>query len=158
MGTVIALFGALLVGLVTTAAVLLGGMRAHWAPATEAVRRLTMLMNKGQKAAGQAGVGYGLLRHVGRTSGKRHETPLGIERTEDGFVIAIVYGKRTQWVKNVLAAGSAEIMLEGETYRVDRPEIVPIEEANAWIPERDQRMSGLVGVTEALRLYHAEHD
>jgi deazaflavin-dependent oxidoreductase (nitroreductase family) len=117
-----------------------------------------MLLNKGQQGAGQAGSAYGLLRHLGRTSGQTYETPLGIERTEDGFVIAVVYGEKTQWLKNVLAAGSAEIVLEGETYPVERPEIVPIEEANAYIPERDQRMSSLVGVTEALRLYHAQHD
>ncbi len=158
MGTIIALLGALLIGLVAIAGVLFGGMRAHWPPATEAVRRLTMLLNKGQSGAGGPGSSYGKLRHIGRRSGKSYETPLGIERTEDGFVIAIVYGEKTQWAKNVLAAGSAEIVLEGETYPVERPEIVPIEEANAYIPERDQRMSSLVGVTEALRLYHAEHD
>lgn len=157
MGTIIALIGALLIGLLAVAGVLIAGMRAHWAPATEAVRRLTMLMNKGQKSPGQPGA-YGLLRHVGRNSGTAYETPLGIERTEDGFVIAIVYGDRTQWVKNVLAAGSAEIVLEGQTYPVERPEVVPIEEANAYISKSDQRTSSLFGVAEALRLYHAEHD
>ena len=158
MGTVIALLGALLLGLVAIAGVLIGGMRARWPPATEALRRLTMVLNKGQKGSGGPGAAYGLLRHVGRTSGAAYETPLGIERTEDGFVIAIVYGDRTQWVKNVLAAGSAEIVLEGETYPVGRPEVVPIAEANAYIGERDQRTSSLFGVTQALRLYHADHD
>lgn len=153
MGTFLALLGALLIGLIAIAGVLFGGMRAHWPPATEALRRLTMLMNKGQKGSGEPGATYGFLRHVGRSSGTTYETPLGIERTEDGFVIAIVYGEKTQWVKNVLAAGSAEIVLEGETHLVERPEIISIEEANAWIPERDRRMSSLVGVTEALRLY-----
>lgn len=156
MGTIIALFGALLIGLVGFVAVLIGGMRAHWPPAIEATRRLTMFFNKGQQGSGEAGSSYGLLRHVGRSSGTPYETPLGIERSEDGFVIAIVYGERTQWVKNVLAAGSAEVVLEGQTYPVDRPEIVPIEVANAYIPERDQRMSSLFGVTEALRVYHAD--
>ena len=158
MGTIIALLGALLVGLVAAVGVLVVGMRAHWAPATEAMRRLTVVMSKGQKGSGEAGATYGLLRHVGRSSGTTYETPLGIEPTEDGFVIAIVYGERTQWVKNVLAAGSAEIVLEGRTYPVERPAIVPIAEANAYIPEGDQRTSSLMGVTEALRLYHAEHD
>jgi len=158
MGTVVALVGALLIGLVAIAGVLIGGMRAHWPPATEAVRRLTLLMNKGQQGSGEPGAAYGLLRHIGRSSGKAFETPLGIERTEDGFVIAIVYGERTHWVKNVLAAGCAEIVLEGETYPVDRPQVVPIEEANAYISKNDQRTSSLFGVAEALRLYHAEHD
>ncbi len=157
MGTIIALLGALLIGLIAIAGILVGGMRTHWPPATAAVRRLTMLLNKGQRGSGEPGA-YGLLRHLGRTSNTSYETPLGIERTEDGFVIAIVYGKRTQWVKNVLAAGSAEVVLDGETYPVDRPEVVSIEEANAYIGKSDQRMSSLIGVEQALRLYHAQHD
>ena len=158
MGAVIALLGALLIGLVAIAGVLIGGMRAQWPPAIEALRRLTMVLNKGQKGSGGPGAAYGLLRHVGRTSGAAYETPLGIERTEDGFVIAIVYGERTQWVKNVLATGSAEILLDGETYPVERPAIVPIEAANAYISTSDRRAAGLFGTTEALRLYHADHD
>jgi deazaflavin-dependent oxidoreductase (nitroreductase family) len=158
MGTIIALFGALLVGLVALAGVLLGGMRAKWPPAQEAMRRFTMLMNKGQSGSGQPGAYAGILRHVGRSSGTTHETPLGIERTDDGFVIAIVYGERTQWVKNVLAAGSAEVVLDGETYQVDRPEVVPMADASSFFKASDQRLTNLVGVTECLRLYHAEHD
>lgn len=154
MGTLIALVGAVLVSLLGMAAVLVGGMRLHWPPAIEAMRRLTMVLNKGQKDAGQPGK-YGLLRHVGRTSGSVLETPLGIERTEDGFVIGMVYGERTQWVKNVLAAGSAEVVLEGQTYAVDRPEVVPIEAADAYISPGHQRTSSRFGVTQALRLYDA---
>ena len=85
-------------------------------------------------------------------------TPLGIERTDDGFVIAIVYGKRTQWVKNVLAAGSAEVLVDGEVYAVERPEVVPISEVTGYFKPSDQRVTSFVGVTEALRLYHADHD
>ena len=158
MGTIIALLGAILVGLVALAGVLIGGMRLHWTPATEAMRRLTMVLNKGQRGSGQPGSYAGILRHVGRTSGEVYETPLGIERTDDGFVIAIVYGQRTQWVKNVLAAGSAEVVVDGETYPVERAEVVPMSEVASYFKPSDQRMTSLVGVTEALRLYHADHD
>ena len=58
----------------------------------------------------------------------------------------------------MLAAGSAEIVLDGETYPVDRPQVIPIEEANADIPKNHQRPSRPLGVADALRLYHAEHD
>ena len=156
MGPILAILGAVLISLVAAVAILVGGMRAHWPPAVEAARRLTMSFNRGQKGAGAPGSAYGLLRHVGRNSGTTHETPLGIERSEDGFVIAIVYGQRTQWVKNVLAAGSAEIVLEGQAYAVDRAEVVPIETVSADIPDRDQRISSLNGVREALRVYHVD--
>ena len=158
MGMIIALLGTILIGLVALAGVLVGGMRLHWSPATETMRRLTMALNKGQQGSGQPGSYAGILRHVGRTSGTAYETPLGIERTDDGFVIAIVYGKRTQWVKNVLAAGSAEVVVDGETYPVERPEVVPWSKVSGYFKPSDQRMTGLLGVTEALRLYHAEHD
>ena len=158
MATIIGLLGVILIGFLALAGVLFGGMRLHWSPATEAMRRLTIVLNRGQQGSGQPGAYAGILRHVGRTSGTVHETPLGIERTDDGFVIAIVYGQHTQWVKNVLAAGSAEVMVDGEVYAVERPEVVPMSGVSSYFKPSDRRMTSLVGVTEALRLYHADHD
>jgi hypothetical protein len=72
--------------------------------------------------------------------------------TEDGFVIAIVYGSRTDWLKNVLASGAAAIVHHGEICLVDQPEIVPIQSARAYFPATLQRTHRLVGVEECLRV------
>jgi hypothetical protein len=39
--------------------------------------------------------------------------------TDDGFVIALPYGPGADWVKNVLASGSATIVNEGDTWLID---------------------------------------
>ena len=39
-------------------------------------------------------------------------------------MIALPYGPGANWVRNVLASGSATIVHEGQTLDVDRPEIV----------------------------------
>ncbi|HEU5204683.1 MAG TPA: nitroreductase family deazaflavin-dependent oxidoreductase [Candidatus Limnocylindrales bacterium] len=48
---------------------------------------------------------FGWLFHVGRTTGRPYRTPLMLFRRGDRGVIALTYGERTQWLKNVLAAG-----------------------------------------------------
>jgi len=49
--------------------------------------------------------GFGWLGHVGRTTGRAYRTPIMMFRRGDRAVIALTYGDRTQWLKNVLAAG-----------------------------------------------------
>jgi deazaflavin-dependent oxidoreductase (nitroreductase family) len=160
MGTLFMLLGALLLGLVALVGVFLGGMRAKWPPVIDAVRRLNRnVLNPRQMAtAGQPGAFAQILRHTGRTSGKTYETPLGIEPTDDGFVIALVYGNDSQWLRNVLAAGHAEVVRDDVTYAVERPEVVPVDAVIAYFKPSDQRLFGLFGVDRCLRLYHAAHD
>jgi deazaflavin-dependent oxidoreductase (nitroreductase family) len=155
MATLVTLVGALLLGLVALVGVFLGGMRAKWPPVVNAVRRLnrTLLNPRQMDTAGQPGAFAQILRHTGRTSGKTYETPLGIERTDDGFVIALVYGDDTQWLRNVLAAGEAEVVVDGQTHRVDRPEVVPVAEVLGDFKSSDQRLFGLFGVKDCLRLH-----
>ena len=154
------LLGALLLGLVALLGVFLGGMRAKWPPVVNAVRRLNRnVFNPRQMAtAGQPGAFAQVLRHTGRTSGRTYETPLGIEPTDDGFVIALVYGNDAQWLKNVLAAGRAEVVRDDVTYAVDGPELVAVDEVMGYFKPSDQRLLGLFGVDRCLRLYHAAHD
>jgi deazaflavin-dependent oxidoreductase (nitroreductase family) len=160
MGTLVTLLGALLLGLVALVGVFLGGMRAKWPPVVNAVRRLNLkVMNPRQMAtAGQPGAFAQILRHTGRTSGKTYETPLGIEPTDDGFVIALVYGNDTQWLRNVLAAGRAEVVRDDTTYPVDRPEVVPVADVIGFFKTSDQRLFRVFGVEKCVRLYHAQHD
>ena len=70
--------------------------------------------------------GYGWLRHVGRKSGRVYRTPLMLFRRGDRAVIALTYGERTQWLKNVLAAGTCtfEAPGRGPPIRLEAPEFV----------------------------------
>jgi hypothetical protein len=89
------------------------------------------------------------IEHRGRVTGKAYRTPVGIRPT-DGFVIALPYDTRPDWIKNVLAADSARLMYEGQTSDVDRPEVLPIGWAMHFFTEREQRRMG--SITRCLRL------
>jgi deazaflavin-dependent oxidoreductase (nitroreductase family) len=93
-----------------------------------------------------------VIRHVGRTTGRTYETPVGAVATADGFVIALPYGANTDWLKNVLASGSATIVDEGSTYDVDRPQVVPMAAAGHHFSPRDQRAHRMFGVDDCLRV------
>ncbi len=50
-----------------------------------------------------------VLTHVGRTSGTTYRTPLDAYPVEGGYVFILVYGSGSDWVQNVLKAGSARL-------------------------------------------------
>jgi len=69
-----------------------------------------------------------VLRHVGRVSGTAYRTPVGVVPVDGGFVINLVYGRRTEWLRNVLAAGEGVIELEGRELACVRPRVVALAE------------------------------
>lgn len=68
--------------------------------------------------------GFAVVSHVGRRSGRAYRTPVNLYRREEGYVIALVYGAESQWVRNVLAAGGADIETRGRCLRLVAPEVV----------------------------------
>jgi deazaflavin-dependent oxidoreductase (nitroreductase family) len=64
----------------------------------------------------------GLLSHVGRKSGRSYRTPLNVFPTVDGVAVFLPYGAATpEWLKNVQAAGGAEIQRYGKTIGYSKP-------------------------------------
>src|SRR6266851_5514108 len=53
--------------------------------------------------------GFGVLTHVGRKSGRVYRTPVNVFRAPEGFLIALTYGRESEWVQNVLAAGNCQL-------------------------------------------------
>jgi deazaflavin-dependent oxidoreductase (nitroreductase family) len=112
------------------------------------------LMNKSQmRTAGTPGAYAGIIRTVGRVSGRGYQTPVSPVPTDDGFVIALPYGTRANWLRNVLASGHATLVTEGETWEVDRPELVPMRGVEQWFPPADVRAHRMMRVDDALRLH-----
>ena len=103
--------------------------------------------------AGTAGNSVSVVRHVGRTSGSAYETPVTAVPTDDGFVIALPYGAGTDWVENVLAADSAELVNDGTTYRVDQPEVIAIDEVGHHFGANERRAHRWFAVDQCLRLH-----
>jgi deazaflavin-dependent oxidoreductase (nitroreductase family) len=68
--------------------------------------------------------GFAVVSHVGRRSGRAYHTPVNLFRRGDGYVIALMYGGDSQWVRNVLAAGGADIETRGRRLHLVGPEVV----------------------------------
>ena len=85
-------------------------------------RRLNPLM---LKFAGGPHSPVALVKHKGRTSGKEYRTPVLLKQVRGGFVLALTYGNKVDWYRNVVAAGGGTIRWHGRDYRVGTP--VPID-------------------------------
>jgi deazaflavin-dependent oxidoreductase (nitroreductase family) len=77
--------------------------------------------------------GFAIVGHVGRKSGRIYRTPVNAFRTDSGYIIALTYGAQSDWVKNVLAAGSCELETRGRRVRLFDPCIVT-DESKGWAP------------------------
>jgi deazaflavin-dependent oxidoreductase (nitroreductase family) len=130
------------------------GIRSRSSTVRTAARRFHHAVGnpRQMRSAGTPGTYASVIRHQGRRTGRTYHTPVWAVPTEDGFVIAIVYGSGTDWLKNVLARGAAAIVHQGATYLVDQPEIVAMDSARAYFPATLQRTHRLVGVEGCLRV------
>lgn len=68
--------------------------------------------------------GFAVIAHEGRRSGRRYRTPVNAFARDGGFAIPLTYGPDVDWVKNVLAAGAADLTTRGRTYRATRPRTI----------------------------------
>jgi deazaflavin-dependent oxidoreductase (nitroreductase family) len=124
--------------------------------AQAALRNLTQVTRPiAPRSAGKSGSKTSLVRHVGRRSEKSYETPVVTVEHEDGLLIALPYGDRTDWLKNVLSSGKAQIFTDGQTFSVDRPEVVPLAEGTIYFRPKEQRLHRRFGVESALRVHRA---
>ena len=121
-----------------------------------ALRRLTQVTRPiAMRSAGSGSSKTSFVRHTGRTTGRIYETPVVAVEHAEGFLIALPYGGRTDWVKNVLAHGSATIVTGGHTYEVDQPQIVPMSEATVHFKPREQQLHRRFGIESCLRVHRA---
>jgi deazaflavin-dependent oxidoreductase (nitroreductase family) len=153
LGQIALVVGVVLLGLVVVLALFVLGMRAKSGLALGAVRKISRLFNPmSMRSAGTPGAFASIIRHRGRRSGREYATPVGAVPISDGFVITLPYGTRAQWVRNVLAAGSATVVNEGRAYPVDHVEVVPTSSVATVFSPADQRVNRLFRVDECLRV------
>ena len=67
---------------------------------------------------------WAVLRHTGRSSGKSYATPVAVLPTETTFVIGLPWGRGTDWVRNVRAAGGCTIRWKGHDFTCTDPVFV----------------------------------
>ena len=66
---------------------------------------------------------WALVRHIGRRSGRRYATPVVAVKRGDRLVVPVLYGERSDWVLNVLAAKGGEITQAGRARRFENPRL-----------------------------------
>ncbi|MGW0161953.1 nitroreductase family deazaflavin-dependent oxidoreductase [Mycobacterium sp. NPDC003323] len=90
--------------------------------------------------------------HVGRRSGTEYRTPVTAFPTTDGVAILLPYGTDTDWVRNLRAAGSGKVVIDGRSLLVEDPRVVPLSEALAVVKGPWRHVLRALPVASALLL------
>jgi deazaflavin-dependent oxidoreductase (nitroreductase family) len=101
--------------------------------------------------------GFAVVSHVGRRSGRTYRTPVNLFTRADGYVIALMYGADSQWVRNVLAAGGADVETRGRRVHLIAPELVR-DPARSLVPKPVRILVRLTNVDEFMLLERADAD
>ena len=95
--------------------------------------------------------GFGVLTHRGRHSGQLYRTPVNVFPRGDKYVVALTYGSNSDWVKNVLAAGEADLRTRGRTVHLTTPRLFH-DESRRLMPPPVRLLLRLFGVADFLEL------
>ncbi|WP_197739947.1 nitroreductase family deazaflavin-dependent oxidoreductase [Mycolicibacterium sp. P9-64] len=84
--------------------------------------------------------GFAVVKHRGRTSGKEFETIVTAYRKDGLVAIGLMHGK-TNWVKNVLAAGEADIHVARKDLHLTNPRVLPAGTVDPTLPRIAQMLA-----------------
>lgn len=102
--------------------------------------------------AGRRYVPYGLVRHVGRRSGRTYDTPVLVGTTEDRVVVPLIYGADTDWCRNVRAAGECTVAWQGRAVEATSPRLVGPGDVQGAFPGWVRWATGVAGAEQYLAL------
>lgn len=95
---------------------------------------------------------FAILSHMGRKTGKLYRIPIIAEPIENGFVIALTYGKKVDWYENIQANGSCSIKWKEKDYTLINPEFVTKEIGLLAFPKLLRSILRKVGIEYFLKL------
>jgi deazaflavin-dependent oxidoreductase (nitroreductase family) len=101
------------------------------------------------------------IHHVGRRTGKPYVTSVGASMHGAAVLIPLTFGNRSDWTRNVRAAGQCSLRLNGKVYQVVAPQFIDAEHAaplirGAFGPV--QRLAfRLLGIQQFMQLQLATH-
>lgn len=95
---------------------------------------------------------YAVVHHRGRRTGRAYAVPVAVRATADAFTIALPWGAETQWLRNVLAAGSCTVRWRGRDQQASEPTVVDFDEAGAAFSPIQRALLRALGVKSFLRL------
>ena len=95
--------------------------------------------------------GFGVIVHSGRKTRRQYRTPVNVFAREDGYVVALTYGRESEWVRNVLANGGCVLETRGRSLRLTQPRLFHDERRRA-VPAPVRLILGLLCVDDFLEL------
>ena len=75
--------------------------------------------------------GLGVVVHAGRRSGRVYRTPVNVFAKDGVYTFALTYGARSDWVRNVRAAGGCTLRTRGRDVQLANPRLVHDETRSA---------------------------
>ncbi|MGX7728511.1 nitroreductase family deazaflavin-dependent oxidoreductase [Rhodococcus sp. 2H158] len=90
-----------------------------------------------------------VIEHRGRRTGRRYRTPVLVFGRDGGYRIALTYGPRTDWVRNVLAAGGCTLHTRGRRIDLVDP-VLGRDPAVRWAPPGVRTVLRTTGSVEYL--------
>jgi deazaflavin-dependent oxidoreductase (nitroreductase family) len=94
---------------------------------------------------------FGVVVHRGRRSGRQYRTPVNVFRRGHRYIIALTYGSKSDWVRNVLANGGCTLETRGRKLHLSRPRLFH-DESRRVVPPPIRLILGLVNVSSFLEL------
>src|SRR5512137_2166278 len=105
------------------------------------VRHFSSLFKKRMIADVESGKSeMSIISHTGRKSGTSYRTPVDAIFLDNEVLIGLVYGRKTDWLKNVLAQGGCNIFYKMQTYTATDPVILPVGSARKLLPPGSTRI------------------
>ena len=94
---------------------------------------------------------FGVVIHQGRTSRRAYRTPVNVFQRPEHVVFALTYGRDSEWVKNVLAAGHCELEMHGRSWRLTGPRLYH-DPQRRTVPKWVGLLLGLLKVNDFLEM------
>jgi deazaflavin-dependent oxidoreductase (nitroreductase family) len=94
---------------------------------------------------------WAVILHRGRRSGRPYRTPLLAFRRDGTLVIGLLYGRESDWLRN-LRHGGGHVVRAGRTISVAPPEIVDTNEADAVLARLSRPARAYCGLAESLAI------
>jgi deazaflavin-dependent oxidoreductase (nitroreductase family) len=102
-------------------------------------------VNPGVKKVARFLPTFAVIEHRGRKSGKHYQTVVNVHRKGNTLAVVLGHGK-ADWVKNILAAGEAEMHLFRRDVHIVNPRLVPAGTDDPALPALARRAARRIGV------------
>jgi deazaflavin-dependent oxidoreductase (nitroreductase family) len=99
----------------------------------------------------------GVVLHIGRKTRRQYRTPVLVFRRGNRLIIALTYGRESQWVRNVLAENGCEFDTESRRLKLSQPNLFH-DEHRGVMPAFVRFVLSLLNVSDFLEFTIADKD